>query len=90
MKIILASQSPRRREILQLMDLPFEVIESHVKEVPPAGAFLPRSKCLLISWLKSPSSVIQGPKKIKSIIVSIVSPSVCHAVMGLDAMILVF
>ena len=38
MKIILASQSPRRREILQLMDLPFEVIESHVKEVPPAGA----------------------------------------------------
>ena len=38
MKIILASQSPRRREILQLMDIPFEVIESHVKEIPPAGA----------------------------------------------------
>ncbi len=38
MKIILASQSPRRREILTLMDIPFEVIESHVQEVPPAGA----------------------------------------------------
>ena len=38
MKIILASQSPRRREILELMALPFEVIESHVKEIPPEGA----------------------------------------------------
>ena len=38
MKIILASQSPRRREILTLMDIPFEVIESHVQEVPPVGA----------------------------------------------------
>ena len=38
MKIILASQSPRRREILTIMDIPFEVIESHVKEVPPEGA----------------------------------------------------
>ena len=38
MKIILASQSPRRREILTLMELPFEVIESHVEEVPPVGA----------------------------------------------------
>ena len=41
-------------------------------------AFLPRSKCLLISWLQSPSAVILEPKKIKSVTVSIVSPSICH------------
>ena len=52
--------------------------------------FLPRSKCLLISWLQSPSAVILEPKKIKSLTVSIVSPSICHEVMGPDAMILVF
>ena len=52
--------------------------------------FLPRSKRLLISWLQSPSSVILEPKKIKSLTVSIVSPSVCHEMMGSDAMILVF
>ena len=46
----------------------------------------PRSKCLLISWLKFPSTVILGPQKIKSLIVSIVSPSICHEVMGLDVM----
>ena len=53
-------------------------------------AFLPRNKCLIISWLQSPSAVILEPKKIKSVTVSIVSPSICHEVMGLDAMILVF
>ena len=53
-------------------------------------AFLPRSKCLLISWLQSPSAVILEAKKIKSLTVSIVSPSICHEVMGPDAMILVF
>ena len=53
-------------------------------------AFLPRSKRLLISWLQSPSSGILEPKKAKSVTVSIVSPSVCHEVMGLDAMNLVF
>ena len=53
-------------------------------------AFLPRSNCLLISWLQSPSAVILEPPKIKSLIVSIVSPSICHEVMGPDAMILVF
>ena len=53
-------------------------------------AFLPRSKRLLISWLQSPSAVILEPKKIKSLTVSIVSPSICHEVMGPDAMILVF
>ena len=52
-------------------------------------AFLPRSKCLLISWLQSPSTVILEPKEIKSVTVSVASPSICHEVMGLDAMILV-
>ena len=51
---------------------------------------LPRSKHLLISWLQSPSAVILEPKKIQSVTVSIVSPSVCHEVMGPDAMIFVF
>ena len=49
--------------------------------------FLPRRKRLLISWLQSPSAVILGPPKIKS---ATVSPSICHEVMGLDAMIFVF
>ena len=53
-------------------------------------AFLPRSKHLLISWLQSLSAVILEPKKIKSVTVSIISPSICHEVMELDAMILVF
>ena len=53
-------------------------------------AFLQRSKCLLISWLQSPSAVILESKKIKSLTVSVVSPSIFHEVMGLDAMILVF
>ena len=53
-------------------------------------ALLQRSKCRLTSWLQSPSVVILEPKKIKSVTVSIVSPSICHEVMGLDAMILVF
>ena len=53
-------------------------------------AFLPRSKHLLISWLHSPPTVILEPKKIKSPTVSIVSPSICHEVMGPDAMISVF
>ena len=53
-------------------------------------AFLPRSKCLLISWLQSPSAVILEPNKIKSVTVSIVSLSICHGVMGPDAMILQF
>ena len=52
--------------------------------------FLPRSKCLLISWLQSPSAVILEHQKIKSDTVSTVSPSICHEVMGPDAMILVF
>jgi len=52
--------------------------------------FLPKSKGLLISWLQSSSAVILEPQKIKSVTVSIVSPSICYDVMELDAMILVF
>ena len=52
--------------------------------------FLPRNKCLLISWLQSPSAVILVTKRIKSVTVSIVYPSICHQVMGLDALIFIF
>ena len=53
-------------------------------------AFLPKSKHLLISWLQPPSAVILEPTEIKSVTVSIVSPSICHEVMGPDAMIFIF
>ena len=53
-------------------------------------AFVPRSKRLLISWLQSLSAVIFEPKKIKSVSISIVSPSLCHEVMGTDGMIFIF
>ena len=65
----------------KVMSLLFNMLSSLVT------AFLPKSECLLISWLQSPSTVILEPKKIKSVTVSIVSPSVCHEVMGPDAMI---
>ena len=52
--------------------------------------FLPRSKCLLISWLESPYAVILEPPKIKFVTVCTVSPSICHEVLGPDAMILIF
>ena len=52
--------------------------------------FFPRSKHLLTSWLQSPSVVILEPRKIKSATVSTISPSICHEVMGQDAMSLVF
>ena len=52
--------------------------------------FLSRTKHLLISWLQSPSTVILEPRKIKSVIASTFPPSICHEVMGPDAMILVF
>ena len=55
-----------------------------------AIAFLPRSKHLLISWLQWPSAVILEPKKMKSVTVSIVCPSMCHEVMGLDAMVFIY
>ena len=68
----------------KVTSLPFNMLSSFVI------AFLPGSKHLLISWLQSPSAVIWEPKKIKSLTVSIVFSSICHEVMGLDAMILVF
>ena len=55
-----------------------------------AITFLPRNKCLLILWLQSPSAVVLEPRKIKSATVSTVSPSICHELMGPDAMVLVF
>ena len=74
----------RRTLVGKVMSLLFNVLSRLVID------FLPRSKSLLISWLQSPSAVILEPKKIKSLTVSIVSPSICHEVMGLDVMILVF
>ena len=53
-------------------------------------AFLPKGKCLLISWLQSPSAVISEPKKIEPVTIYIVSPSICHEVMGPEAMIFIF
>ena len=53
-------------------------------------AYLPRRKPLLISWMQSPSAVILEPPQIKSLTISIVSPSICHEVMGPDTIILVF
>ena len=74
----------RRTFVGKVMSLLFNMLSRLVI------AFLPRSKHLLISWLQSPSAVILESKKIKSVTVYIVSPSICHEVMRLDAMILVF
>ena len=68
----------------KVMSLLFNMLSGLVITFPP------RSKCLLISWLQSPSAVILEPQNIKSATVSTVSPSTCHEVMGPDAMILVF
>ena len=70
--------------VSKVMSLLFNVLSRFVI------AFLPRSKHILISWLQSPSAMISEPKKIKSVSVSVVSPSIHHEVMGPDAMILVF
>ena len=74
----------RRTFVDKVMSLLFNMLSRFVI------AFLPRIKCLLISRLQSPSAMILEPKKIKSVPVSIVSASICHEVMGPDAMILVF
>ena len=74
----------RQTFVGKVMSLLFYIMSSLVI------AFLPRSKHLLISWLQSPSAVIFEPKKIKSVTVYTVSPSICHEVMGPDTMILVF
>ena len=68
----------------KVMSLIFNMLSRFVE------AFLSRSNCLLILWLQSPSAVILDPKKIKSVTVSTFSPLICHEMMGLDAMILVF
>ena len=69
----------RRTYVVKVMPLLFNMLSSLVI------AFPPRRKHLLISWLQSPSKVILEPKKIKSLTVSIVSPSICCEVMGPDA-----
>ena len=74
----------KRTFVDKVMSLLFNMLSKFVI------AFLPRSKSPLIPWLQSPSAVILELKKIKSLTVSIVSPSICHEVMGLDARILVF
>ena len=70
--------------VVKIMSLLFNMLSSLVI------TFLPRSECLLISWLQSPSAVILETKKIKSAPVYTFSSSICQQVMGLDAMILVF
>ena len=74
----------RRIFVDKVMFLLFNMLSSLVITL------LPRSKHLLISWLQSPSAVILEPPKIKSVTVSVVSPSICHEAMGPDAMISVF
>ena len=68
----------------KVMSLPFNMLSRLVM------TFLPRSKCLLISWLQSPSAVILEPPKLKSLTVSTVYPSIGHEMMGPHGMILVF
>ena len=74
----------RRTFVGKVMSLLFDMLSRLVI------ALLPRSKGLLISWWQSPSAVILEPPKINSLTVAIVSPSICHEVMGPDAMIFVF
>ena len=76
--------STRQTLIGKVMSLLFNMLSRLV--IP----FHPRSKCLLISWLQSPSAVILEPKDRKSVTVSIVSPSIYHELMGPDTMILLF
>ena len=68
----------------KVMSLPFKMLSRFVI------AFLLRSKCLLVSWLQSPSAVILEPKKIKSVTLFTFSPLISHEMMGLDVLILVF
>ena len=68
----------------KVMSLLFDILSRFVIAV------LPRSKCLIILWLQSPSAVILEPPKIKSVTVSTVYPSICHEMMEPDVMILAF
>ena len=74
----------RQTCVSKVMSLPFNTLSSIVI------AFLPRSRHLLISWLQSLSAVILEPKKIKSATISTFYPSICHEVMGSDAMVFVY
>ena len=74
----------RRAFVGKVMSLLFKMLSRFII------AILPRNKCLLTSWLQSPSAVILEPRKIKSDTVSTISPSICHEVKGLDAMIFFF
>ena len=74
----------RHTFVYKVMSLLFNILSRFVI------VFLPRNNCLLISWLQLPSAVILEPEEIKSVAVSIVSPSICHEMMGPEAMILVF
>ena len=75
---------PRRNFVGKVMALLFNMLSRLVI------SFLPRNKSLFISWLPSPYAAILEPPKIKSDTVSTVSPSICHEMLGPDAMILVF
>ena len=74
----------RRTFVGKVMSLFFNMLSRFVI------AFLPRGKCVLISWLQLPYAMILEPKKRKSVTVSIVSPTIFHEVMDLHAMVLVF
>ena len=74
----------RRTFVGKVMSLLFNMLSKLVI------TYLPRTKHLLISWLQSPSAVISKSKKMKSVTLSIASSSICHEVMGPDAMISVF
>ena len=67
----------------EVTSLPFNMLSRFVI------VFLPRSKCPLIWWFQSPAAVILKPKNIKSLTVSFVSTSICHEMMGPDAMIFI-
>ena len=80
----------RRTFVSKIMSLLLNMLSRLVITSKRHKELVIRSKCLLISWLQSPSVVILKPQKIKSENISTVSPSVCHEVMGLDAVVLVF
>ena len=71
----------RQNFVDKIMSLLFNMLSRLVK------AFLPRSQCLLTSWVQSPPAVILEPPKLKYLIVFIVAPFTCHEVMGPDAMV---
>ena len=79
--------SPGRENLLDFLEVR-QVLSTYNGDL--RDPFLPRSRCLLLSWMQSASAVILEPKKIKMVTVPSYSPSICHKVMEPDAMILVF